>query len=134
MIRSAAVLLAAGGTALLASACSSKPAAAPAAAMSSNRQCFLASQVNGYSPISDEAVDVQVGANRYFRLDLFGFCPNVDWSRRVALRTTGGGSWICQGLDAEIIVPEPGLGPQRCLVRSVRQISKEQWLSDRREK
>ena len=46
----------------------------------------------------------------------------VDWSFRVALRTTGGSSWICQGADAEIIVPSPN-GRQRCLVSDVRPLT-----------
>lgn len=34
-----------------------------------------------------------------------------------------GSSWICQGLDAELIVNDPGLGPQRCMARTVRPLS-----------
>src|SRR6186997_1628459 len=65
-------------------------------------RCFLASQVNGFTPRGNDAVDVRVGANRSYRLSLAGPCPDVDWSFRLALRTTGGSSWICQGADAEI--------------------------------
>src|SRR5689334_12320410 len=101
------------------------------AAQSNGRQCFLARQVNGYSAVSDEIVDVQVGANRYFRLSLDGFCPESAFSHPIALRTTGGGDWICQGLDAEVIVPFVA-GAQRCLVHDVQPISKESWLADRR--
>jgi len=115
---------------LAVAACSAQPGA-PAVAANSGRQCFLARQVNGYTSVSDQIVDVQVGANRYFRLGLDGSCPQADFSRRVVLRTTGGGEWICQGLDAEIIVPFAG-GPQRCLVHDVQPISKESWLADRR--
>jgi hypothetical protein len=111
-------------------ACAAQPGP-PHAAQTSGRQCFLARQVNGYTSVNDQAVDVQVGANRYFRLSLDGSCPQSAFSQRVALRTTGGGDWICQGLDAEIIVPFAG-GPQRCLVNDVQPISKAQWLADRR--
>jgi Family of unknown function (DUF6491) len=103
----------------------------PALAQSTGRQCFLARQVNGYTSVSDQIVDVQVGANRYFRLSLDGFCPESAFSQRIALRTTGGGDWICQGLDAEIVVPFVA-GAQRCLVNDVQPISKETWLADRR--
>ena len=100
----------------------SAPAAAPAERQAS--RCFLASQVNGFSSHgNDESVDVRVGANANYRLSLAGPCPDVDWSMRVALRTRGGGSWICQGADAEIIVPSP-TGTQRCLVTDVRPISR----------
>ncbi len=132
MNRFAAIFLSVSAAAMIVSACTQQPATA--STQSSGRQCFLASQANGYTPVSDEAVDVQVGANRYFRLELHGSCPNIDWSRRLALKTTGGGSWICQGLDAEIIVPEPGFGAQRCLVRAVRPLTKDEWLADRRKR
>jgi Family of unknown function (DUF6491) len=130
MTRTALILTGVAGLGVVA-ACAAQPGARPVAAQNSGRQCFLARQVNGYTSVSDQAVDVQVGANRYFRLSLDGSCPQSAFSRRVALRTTGGGDWICQGLDAEIIVPFAG-GPQRCLVNDVQPISKAQWLADRR--
>ena len=134
MMRSASIVFA--SLASLAAACAMQgPSAQTAAAAGRTpaRQCFLARQVNGYSPVSDDIVDVQVGANRYYRLELSGACPNSVFSRRVALRTTGGGSWICQGLDAEIIVPDPA-GPQRCLVTEVVPITKADWIAGRRHK
>lgn len=130
MIRSASIVLAALGSLGAACAMQGPSAQAAAAAPTPARQCFLARQVNGYSPVSDDVVDVQVGANRYYRLELAGTCPNSAWSHRVALRTTGGGSWICQGLDAEIIVPDPA-GAQRCLVTEIRPITKADWIAGR---
>ena len=129
MTNSALIPIAVAG--LTVAACSAQPGSPAVAAANSGRQCFLARQVNGYTSVSDQLVDVQVGANRYFRLSLDGSCPQSSFSRRMALRTTGGGDWICQGLDAEIIVPFAG-GPQRCLVRDVQAISKAAWLADRR--
>jgi len=108
------------GCAILA-ACAPQPAAGPQSA--AGRECFHAGSVSSFHPISDEVVDIQVNARRYYRLQLFGTCPGVNWRTAVALRTRGGSSWICQGMDAELIVPEPGIGPQRCLVQSVRRLS-----------
>jgi Family of unknown function (DUF6491) len=114
-------------------ACAAQPGApAPGAARSSGHQCFLARQVNGFSPVSDNIVDIQVGANRYFRLTLDGFCPDTAFRTRVALRTLTGGSWICQDLDAEIIVPDP-TGGQRCLVRGIQPITRADWLAGGRQ-
>jgi len=116
--------------------CSGRPAgsgeAAPAAPRPAPR-CFLASQVNGFTTRAPDTVDVHVGANRDYRLTLAGVCPEVDWSLRVALRTLGGGSWICQGraADAEIIVPSP-TGRQRCLVTDIRPLSREEIAASRR--
>ena len=131
MTRAALILTGAAGLAVVAAGCAVQPGPPALAAQTNGRQCFLARQVNGYSPVSDQAVDVKVGASQYYRLGLDGFCPQSAFSRRVVLRTTGGGDWICQGLDAEIIVPFAA-GPERCLVNNVQPISREQWLADRR--
>ena len=112
--------------------CAPQPEAAAAAASISGRQCFRAQDANGYTPVSDNVVLVQSGASRYFRLELAGSCPNLDWSRGLALKAMSGGSWICQGLDAEVIVPDPSTFPQRCLVTNVRQISREEWQAARK--
>lgn len=102
-----------------------------APAQTSARQCFLSRDVNGFGAVSNDVVDVTVGANRYFRLQLSGGCPSIDWSRRIALRTTSGTSWICQGLDAEIFALDNTPIPQRCLVQSITPITKEQWRATR---
>lgn len=125
MIRSATVLLPLAMLAPL-SACSTSPQPrAVASARSAPHQCFLASQVHGFGNATDESVDVWVGASRYYRLDLIGPCHDIVWSNALALRTTGGSSWICEGADAEIIVPGPVGG--RCMVSDVHRITKEQW-------
>jgi hypothetical protein len=108
-------------SAALAAACAQQPAQ-PASMASSANQCFFAGTVNSFKPSGDHSVDVRVGATKYYRLDLTGACPDVDWAQGVALRTLGGGTSICQGLDAEIIVPSPS-GPQRCFVSGVRRLS-----------
>ena len=119
MMRSAAIPLAVATLV----GCAQQPASVPATAASGARDCFSARSVNGFTARDDDTVDVQVGARRYYRLELAGVCPNVNWATGVALVSRGGTSFICQGLDADLVVPNPGLGPQRCLVSSVRRLS-----------
>jgi hypothetical protein len=95
---------------------------ASANAAPARQRCFHAAQASNFIAHGDSTVDVQVGARRYYRLELFGVCPHLDWSNRVAL-VSRGTSWICEGLDAEVIVNDPGLGPQRCMAKSVRPLS-----------
>ena len=100
-----------------------QPAAmASASAAPAGRQCFNARQASNFIAHGDSTVDVQVGARRYYRLELFGVCPHVNWSNRIAL-VSRGSSWICEGLDAELIVNDPGLGPQRCVATTGRPLS-----------
>jgi hypothetical protein len=118
-----------GSAMVIAWAAASDPAAALAERPAP--RCFLSRQVNGFTSRGEDAVDVHVGANHYYRLTLAGPCPDVDWSFRVGIRTLGGGSWICQGADAEIIVPSPN-GRQRCLVTDVRPLSADEVAATRR--
>lgn len=129
MLRSVAILLPLGAAAALAAACAQQAAGAPTAAASgptSGRECFNARSVSSFTPHGRDEIDIQAGARRYFRLTFAGVCENTNWARRVAVVARGGGSFICQGFDAELIVNDPGSGPQRCLVNSVRRLSDEE--------
>lgn len=111
-----------GGGLLVATVAGEEPAAAfqrPAG------QCFLARQANGFTARNDREVDVRVAARRHYRLTLFTPCLDVDFAHRVGLRGRGGGSWICEGGDAEILVRGP-TGPQRCLVSDIRRLTPEE--------
>jgi hypothetical protein len=121
MTRSALILLSIGVATL--AACAQQAASAPASAASGGRECFNARNISSFKAQGDNAVDVQVGVRRYYRMELAGVCPNVNWANRVAVVTRSGSSWICEGFDAEIVVPDPGLGPQRCVVSSVRRLT-----------
>lgn len=118
--------------ALTISACSTTAAPAGKAASSSS-QCFLASNVNSYNANADGTVDIRAGANQYFRLTTAGGCPDINWSMQVGIRSTGGSDFICDGYDAEFIVPDPS-GTQRCAIASVTPITREQFDAANRKK
>ena len=123
MIKSVLTLLSIGAAGVVA-ACAQQAVGAPAAAASAiGRQCFSARNVSGFTAQGKDAVDIQVGVRRYFRAELSGVCPNVNWARRVAVVTRSGSSFVCEGFDAEIVVPDPNLGPQRCQISSIRRLT-----------
>lgn len=103
-------------------ACTSTGAPGDVSAAPQGRQCFNARSVNSFHAIGDHAVIVTAGVNRYYQLDILGTCPDIDWSLQVGLRSTSGSSWICEGLDAEFIVPS-STGIQRCPVLGVHPMS-----------
>lgn len=112
--------------------CAPPPGAqAVAMAQPNGRQCFLASQVNSFSATKDGNVDIRAGASRYFKLTLGGGCPSINFSTQVGIRTTGGGSWICEGYDAELIVPDPAFN-QRCPIANVQAISRQQFFAEQK--
>jgi hypothetical protein len=118
-------LVAAGLVAL--SVAGSGPAAAksplePAAKPRS--QCFWTRQVNSFASSDDRIVNVRVGVKDIYQFEMFGRCNDVDWNNKIAL-VSRGSSYICSGMDAEIISPSP-IGPQRCPVRNVRKLTPEE--------
>ena len=85
------------------------------------RQCFWTRNVNNFASNDDRIVNIRVGVKDVYQLQMFGRCNDVDWSNRIAIRSRGS-SYICTGLDAEIIAPSP-IGPQRCAVQSIRKLT-----------
>lgn len=126
------LILAMTAAGLLVTACAEERNPASASRLSGRSDCFLADSVNSFTPIGDRFVDVRITRRQQYRLELAGYCPDVDWSQRIALRTRGGSRWICRGLDAEIIVPDRAIGPQRCLVTDVRRLSPAEIEAQRR--
>ena len=116
----AACLVAASGIGVFAASAIPAPGeAAPA------RQCFSASNIRGFETLPGGLVLMRAGGNRTFAMQTLGDCPDINWARGIGVRTFGGGSWICSGLDAQLIVPSP-IGAQYCTVRDVRWISREE--------
>ena len=127
----ASIAMLAGALSL--SACVDEAGPERVSAQSRGEECFYANSVSGFTPRGDERVDIQVGANRHYRLELAGLCPGIDWSHRIILRTRGGGSFICRGMDAEIIAPDRGMGPERCWVSEIRRLTDAEVEAARRE-
>jgi hypothetical protein len=101
-----------------------------ARAASSGRQCFNARMVSGFTPVDRDTVDVRIGPRRGFRLALTGYCRDINWAQSVALRSRTG-SFICGPLDAELIVPSL-IGPQRCIVTGMRELTQAELRGPRR--
>lgn len=98
----------------------------PAPADGAKRACFFSDQINGWSQGKDDRVAyLSVGANRIYRLDLFGRCHDLDTALTIGVETRGGGTSICDGLDVTLITRSP-VGPFRCPVRSITLLTPEE--------
>lgn len=98
--------------------------AAAAAKTTPKKQCFWTRQINGFASNDDRIVNVRVGVRDVYQFEMFGRCDEVDWANNIAVRSRGS-SYICSGLDAEIISPS-SLGPHRCPVKTVRKLSEDE--------
>jgi hypothetical protein len=96
-------------------------AASQAAAADAKQQCFYTRNVDNFAAIDEHVVNVRVGVKDVYQFEMFGPCPNIDWSNRIALISRGS-SWICSGLDAEVVTRTP-IGPQRCPVRNIHKLT-----------
>jgi len=90
------------------------------------QSCFYSREINGWAPVNASTVNIRVNVDQVYQLKLLGECPNTDWVEGIGLEHFGS-PWICSGLDAELIVPQPGAAPpMRCPVSSIRKLSKEE--------
>lgn len=117
MIARAAPLVALLALAPAAPQAAAEPPAKP------QRQCFWTNSVSGYTAVDDQTVNLRVGVKDVYQLELFGRCPDVNWTQHIVIRSRGS-SMICSGLNAELITPTP-IGPQTCQVKTVRKLTPE---------
>ncbi len=90
------------------------------------KACFYSRDVSSWAAVDRSTVNIRVNINDIYQLKLLGDCPNVDWVNGIGLEHRGS-SWVCTGLDAELLVPQPGGGiPLRCPVVSIRKLSKDE--------
>ncbi|MBX7248752.1 MAG: hypothetical protein K1X35_06805 [Caulobacteraceae bacterium] len=95
----------------------------PAATAETERDCFNVNSVSGFQADDDDVIYVRVGASRTYQLEVLGSCPNVDWTQHLGLETRGS-SFVCTGMDVDLIVPQDGMGPPlRCAVKAVRRLT-----------
>jgi hypothetical protein len=89
----------------------------------SGRQCFAVGLVSGFEEgPEDDTVIIRVGVNDRYLFQTFGPCPDLDFAQALALDVRPG-SFVCDALDVNLIVPSPTLGPDRCPVRLIRKLS-----------
>lgn len=112
--------------ALLTCGAAGPPAAAKSTAKSYDaQQCFYTRNVTSFAAPDDKTLYVRVGVRDVYRFDMFGSCPDIDWNQRLALESRGS-SWICNGMDAEVITHATGIGRQRCPVSAMHKLTPEE--------
>jgi hypothetical protein len=98
------------------------------------RSCFFANQVNGWSTDRDERTAyLNVGTKDVYKAELFTRCMDLDSALTIGLESRGGGSSICDGLDATLLV-RSSMGPQRCQVTKITKMTPEEIAAWKAEK
>jgi len=118
---------------LLLGACAATTADEPEAPLTfdTSRQCFFASQINGYSdapdgPGGEERLTVSTGVNDDWLFEAFGnTCRELDFAENVAFDTRQ--LSLCTGTTETLLVPRGGSGPpDRCSVRLLGKVTNPQ--------
>lgn len=117
---------------LLASCGAPEPGPRAAADGPRGRQCFNVRSATDFSAAGRDAINVRVGGNRYYRLEILGTCPDVDFNFRVGIRSRSGSSWICSATDAEVIARNAFGRLDRCPVVAMRQLGEREVEALRR--
>ena len=117
-------IILAAAAALLAQGATAAPSATETPKFNRN-QCFYTRNVTSFAAPDDKTLYVRVGVRDVYRFDMFARCLDMDWNQRLALGSRSG-SWICNGMDAEIINHATGLGRQRCPVSHMQKLTPEE--------
>ncbi len=86
--------------------------------------CFYARNVDNFAAENDTTVNLRVGPRQVYQLKLFAPCVDLDFSQRIALRSRGVSSFVCEGHANDLeLFTRSAAGPTRCPVTSVRRLS-----------
>ena len=108
----------------LAAACA--PAPVPLDASGAPRACFFVNRVDSFSEgaAGDGTLYVRANARDTFEVQATGVCPDIDWSRSVALQSLSGSTRLCEGERATLLVPSVlSRSVDRCPALVVRRLS-----------
>ena len=89
---------------------------------SSAQQCFLANEVDSYTPGPDGFVNVRVAGDRWFGMQLGSDCPHMDWLMQIAIRPRDS-NWLCAGQNSYLIAPDPAGLHRSCQVSGIRRLT-----------
>lgn len=117
--------LVAAAAAIFVGSVGAAPVAAPASVPASvqveepttPRQCFSTVQVRNFRTANAQTVYLKVGHDTVYELNTAGACTDVDGAYQLAIVSEDGGSRLCSGDWATIVVPGSARPVQQCRVR-----------------
>lgn len=89
------------------------------------RQCFFINTAQDFSNDGDRSIVVHAGRGDAFELTPQGYCRDIEWANHISLRPFGGGSSLCVGDQANLVLRPLGGASETCMVRVTRSIPRE---------
>ena len=102
-------------------ACSVAGAAAAQAPQSTARnQCWRSEDFQAFRPIDDRSFYIRVSINEYWRIEMQGTCPELQYPDARLITQVRGSNMICSALDWDLRVGQGGPGgfAVPCIVKS----------------
>jgi len=81
------------------------------------RDCFLASQINGWGVIDGRTLRVRINSQRQYALRTVGSARRIRWEWGIAVTSWSG--WICTGDGVGVEIHVAGEMPRSWLVEDV---------------
>ena len=113
-------LLVVVGVAAIAASAAAQLRHEPPYSFASGPQCFRVTDILTYTAGSGGTLNVMVGGQRWFRLQLSGDCGDLGELPKIGLRPMES-SWLCEGKTDELIVGHHD-GSQRCFVNKIERL------------
>ncbi len=98
---------------------------APAGDDRPERQCFSVAQVDNFRQARNQTVYVKVRNDDVYALEATGYCQDLDFATRLAIRPQLGASRLCTGDAATIVAPNSVGSANACRVRIVKRLGVE---------
>lgn len=119
-------IIAAAVLTVAAASCAPAPGAGGAA-----RQCFMPDYVRSFSDGPErESIIIHVSSNNAFELTPIGYCQDINWANQVVIDPLGGGSSVCVGDQADLILRPLGGPVERCRIRVTRALTEAELEAD----
>lgn len=122
LLRKAGIVALCAGALASAGLAAAGPNDTVGATSASTRACFLARQVEGFAARGEKGVNLRVHRDVY-QMDFFGPCIEIQDSDQISLRSRGGGDFICNGPDADLVTYSKIGNPRRCTVNNLRKLT-----------
>ena len=102
-------------------ACASSLATVPVTAQvpQAQRACLRFGEIWSWKALDNHTIVAEDNQHNKFKLSLMGYCPSVQFRERVGFKSLGATHLTCMTPGDDIIVKNPGTGPQTCPIKSI---------------
>jgi Family of unknown function (DUF6491) len=83
------------------------------------RACLRFGEIWSWKALDNYTVIAEDNQHNKFKLSLMGYCPSVQFRERVGFRSLGATYLTCMSAGDDIVVSNPGTGPQNCPIKAI---------------